>query len=79
MQTAPDETRSATAQRLLGSTVALREALNADVQLRANESAPGQDALLTQSAGVIAQRRQELSAVVASIPPVTPPTGAQHR
>ena len=79
VQTAPDETRSATAQRLLGSTVALREALNADVQLRANESAPGQDALLTQSAGVIAQRRQELSAVVASIPPVTPPTGAQHR
>jgi len=78
VQTAPDDKRRGMAQQLLGATVALREALNGDVQLRANESAPGQDALLAQSAGVVAQRRQELANVVATIPAL-PAAAPAHR
>jgi hypothetical protein len=81
VQSAPDENRRSNAQRLLGSAVALREALQNDVQMRANPDAPGQDALLTQSAGVIAQRRQELANVVSTIPgvPGATPAGGSHR
>ena len=73
---APDEARRGVAERLLGARVALREALGADVQLRSNESAPGQDALLGQSAAVVAQRRQELATAVAAVGPVL--TAATH-
>ena len=73
---APDDARRSVAEQLLGARVALREALGADVQLRSNEDAPGQDALLGQSAAVVAQRRQELAAAVAAVPPVL--TAATH-
>jgi hypothetical protein len=73
-QAAPDDTRRANAQRLLGSAIALRESLQTDVQLRATPDTV--DAALAQSAAVVAQRRQELLAVTASLPSAA---GGAHR
>ncbi len=42
----------------------LREALDADVRMRTQGYAPGQDAMIAESAVIVAQRRRELDGVL---------------
>lgn len=76
VQSAPDDERRARAQSLTESMDALSQALDTDVRLRQAAGEPGQDALLAESARTVVQRRQQLLALLQTLPTTTP---ASHR
>ncbi|NQU36272.1 MAG: hypothetical protein HQ526_01590 [Actinobacteria bacterium] len=56
------------APRLVAAAIDnLQQALNADVRMRTQGSAPGQDALIAESASIVAQRRNELLATLQAV------------
>jgi hypothetical protein len=64
---APDDKRAQSPGRVVYAVDALRRALDADVRLRTQGFAPGQDTLIAESAIIVAQRRNELLATISAV------------
>lgn len=64
---APDDKRAQAPGQVVYAIDALRRALDADVRLRTQGFAPGQDTLIAESAMIVAQRRNELLATIAAV------------
>ena len=65
--TAPNDKRARQPRQLANAVDGLRQALDADVRLRTQGYAPGQDTVIADSATVVSQRRHELDATIAGI------------
>lgn|GEM_PF-1254293 len=63
---ASSEKRKQAPRRVAQAVDNLHQALDADVRMRTQGSAPGQDALIAESAMIVAQRRNELLATIQS-------------
>ena len=61
---APSDKRARRPRQLAYAVDSLRQSLDADVRLRTQGYAPGQDALIAESAVIVGQRRRELDAVL---------------
>jgi hypothetical protein len=61
---ASSEKRKQAPRRVAQAVDNLRQALDADVRMRTQGAAPGQDALIAESAMIVAQRRNELLATL---------------
>jgi hypothetical protein len=65
LSTAAPNDRLATEPRTVAQAVDnLRQVLDADVRLRTQGYAPGQDALIAESAMIVGQRRQDLDSIL---------------
>lgn len=64
---APNDKRSRQPRQLASSVDSLRQALDADVRLRTQGYAPGQDAIIAESAMVVGQRRRDLDLTLAGM------------
>jgi len=63
---APTNKRAAKPRQLATAVDNLRQSLDADVRMRTQGYAPGQDALIAESAMIVSQRRRDLDAVLAT-------------
>jgi hypothetical protein len=63
-QTAPDEQRAARAGALVTAVSQLRTSLERDLQLRSSPDAPGQAALIAESAAAVASAHSALNALL---------------
>ncbi len=63
---APDDKRAQAPRRVAFAVDGLRRALDADVRMRTQGFAPGQDTLIAESAMIVAQSRNELLATLAA-------------
>lgn len=61
---APSDKRAQSARAVAYAVDGLRQALDADVRMRTQGFAPGQDALIAESATIVAQRRNNLLATL---------------
>ncbi len=59
--------RSQEPRRVAAAVDNLHQALDADVRMRTQGTAPGQDALIAESASIVAQRRNELLATLQAV------------
>jgi len=64
---APNDKRARQPRELATAVDNLRSALDADVRLRTQGFAPGQDAVIAESALVVAQRRRDLDYTLAAV------------
>lgn len=64
---APNDKRATAPRQVAYAVDNLRQALDADVRMRTQGYAPGQDALVAESAMVVSQRRRELDMTLAGI------------
>ena len=64
---APSDKRAREPRQLAYSVDGLRQALDADVRLRTQGYAPGQDAVIAESAMVVGQRRRDLDMTLAGL------------
>ena len=64
---APTEKRARQPRQLASAVDGLRQALDADVRLRTQGYAPGQDAVIAESAMVVGQRRRDLDMTIAGM------------
>jgi hypothetical protein len=64
---APNDKRARGPRQLATAVDNLRQALDADVRLRTQGAAPGQDAVIAESAMVVAQRRRDLDMTLAQL------------
>lgn len=64
---APTDKRAQAPRRVAQAVDSLRQALDADVRMRTQGFAPGQDTLIAESAVIVAQRRNDLLATVAAV------------
>lgn len=68
LSTVAPSTKRAQAPRQLAAAIdALRQSLDADVRLRSSGYAPGQDAVIAESAMIVGQRRRDLDMVLTSL------------
>lgn len=63
---APDAKRAQGPRNIVYAVDGLRRALDADVRMRTQGFAPGQDTLIAESAMVVGQRRNDLLAALAA-------------
>lgn len=64
---APSDKRARQPRQLANAVDGLRQALDADVRLRTQGYAPGQDAVIAESAMVVSQRRRDLDNTLAQM------------
>ena len=64
---APSEKRAQAPRAVAYAVDSLRQALDADVRMRTQGFAPGQDALIAESATIVAQRRNNLLATITNV------------
>jgi hypothetical protein len=64
---APSDKRARQPRQLATAVDNLRNALDADVRLRTHGFAPGQDAVIAESAMVVAQRRRDLDRTLVAL------------
>lgn len=64
--TAPNDKRAMATRKVAYAVDSLRQALDADVRMRTQGFAPGQDTLIAESAMIVGQRRNDLLATLAA-------------
>lgn len=64
---APNDKRATQPRQVAYAVDNLRQALDADVRMRTQGYAPGQDALIAESAMIVSQRRRELDLTLAGV------------